>query len=474
MTNRVNRTDIYMNQLKSMQRHDRWVNEKNNFGGKNDPLTNTSYYRERSLTRQELEALFVQDWLSRRVISIPASDATRNWISLTSGNDNKMALAVEKEFTRLNVKNKITEAIKLSRLHGGALMIVGAFDGQETDMPLRKIRSVEFVDSIDRWQIFPQRYYADPLSIKYGTPETYLIHRIQVRGTLTSIVHESRVIKFDGNYLPPLERMRNLGWHAPVLQNFFEELKRFGSVHQSAGGIIQDFITKKVQIKGLRDLLSNDEGEAQLMARFSMLAYGTSIHNLAVFGDDEQYEKMGTPMAGLDKMMTHFVDMISAACEIPKSRLFNNQSGILGGDAGENDLRVHYDTVSAYQENDLRPLLQQIINMVSESLGGSEGDVEFKFNPLWQLSELDASTVRKNIADSDAVYIDKRVVEPEEVAISRFSGNGINLEEMIIDTKRREEFLEQLSKQEIEPGESEVDENDVNAVKEKNQVEISQ
>lgn len=473
MTQHVNRTDIYMKQLKTMQRQDRWVNEKNSFGGSKDPMTNTTYYRERTLTRQELEALFVQDWLARRVISIPASDATRKWISLTSGNDNKLALAVEKEFSRLKIKNKVTEAIKLSRLHGGSLLIVGAFDGQETDMPLRKIRSVEFADSVDRWQIFPQRYYSDPENIKFGTPETYLIHRIQVRGSLTAIVHESRVIKFDGHYLPPLERMRNLGWHAPVLQNFYEELKRFGSVHQTAGAIIQDFITKKVQIKGLRDLLSNDEGEAQIMARFAMLAYGTSIHNLAVFGDDEQYEKMGTPLTGLDKMMTHFVDMASAACEIPKSRLFHNQSGILGGDSGENDLRVHYDTISAYQENDLRPLIQRIVDMVVESLGGAEGSVEFTFNPLWQLSELDESAVRKNVAEADAIYIDKRVVEPEEVAVSRFGGDGTNLTDMVIDVDRRTEYLEQLSKQPIDKDEGEFDDDGNPIVKEEDKVEFA-
>ena len=474
MTNSVNRTDIYMKQLRAMQHQDRWVNEKNSFGGSKDPMTNTSYYRERQLTRQELEALFVQDWLARRVISIPASDATRNWISLTSENDSTLAMKVEKEFSRLNIKNKFTEAIKLGRLHGGALMLVGAFDGQETDMPLRQIRSVEFVDSVDRFQVFPQRYYTDPNSIKYGKPETYLVHRIQVRGTLTAIVHESRVIQFDGHYLPPLERMRNLGWHAPVLQNFYEELKRFGSVHQSAGAIIQDFITKKVQIKGLRDLLSNDEGEAQIMARFAMLAYGTSIHNLAVFGDDEQYEKMGTPMTGLDKMMTHFVDMASAACEIPKSRLFHNQSGILGGDAGENDLRVHYDTVSANQENDLRPLLQRLIDMVAESLGGAEGDVQFTFNPLWQLSELDESTVRKNVAEADAIYIDSRVVEPEEVAVSRFGGDGTNLTDMVIDVGRRKEFLDELAKKPIDKDEGEVDDDGNPVEKGEDKVEIKQ
>lgn len=446
-----------INQLSVMMKKlDRWVNEKNNFGGANDPMTNTNYYREKQLTRGELEALFVQDWLARRVITIPGSDATRNWISLTSGQDNKKAELVNKELKRLQVKTKLKEAIDLSRLHGGSLMILGAFDGQETDLPLRKVRSVEFIDNVDRWQVFPHRYYSDPIKMNFGQPETYLIHRIQVRGTITAIVHESRVIRFNGNYLPPLERMRNLGWHAPVLQNFYEELKRFGSAHQSVGAIIQDFITKKVQIKGLSDLLSNAEGEQQLMARFSMLAYGMSIHNLAVFGEDEEFDKMGTPLTGIDKILAHNVDIVSAAAEIPKARLFHNQSGILGGDSGANDLRVHYDNISAFQETELRPHIQRVIDLVSESLGFGD-DIEFTFNPLWQLSELDESTVKKNVADTDIAYINAGVVEPEEVALSRFGGEGTNLDDMVINVDRRKEFLDELAKQKPDLDEGEPD-----------------
>lgn len=467
MTESVNQNSVMLKRL------DRWVNEKNNFGtNKADPMVSTNFWRERKLSRTELDALYVQDWLSRRVINIIAEDSTRNWITLASGDDNEKAEAIKKEFTRLEVQTKTSEAIILSRLHGGSLMIMGAFDGQETDMPLRKIRSVEFFAPVDRWQTFPQRFYADETKMNYGQPETYLIHRIQVRGTLTAVVHESRVVRFDGNYLPPIERMRNLGWNDSVLQNFYQELKTFGTAHQAVGAIIQDFITKKVQIKNLRELLSNEEGEQQLMARFAMLAYGTSIHNLAVFGDDEQYDKMGTPLTGLDKIMIHFVDIVSAASNIPKARLFHNQSGILGGDAGANDLRIHYDSISAYQETELRPHIQRMVNVIGESLGYAEDEVTFTFDPLWQLSELDASTARKNIADSDIAYINAGVVEPEEVAISRFGGDGIALADMIIDVDKRKRFLDQWGKLDIELNDGDEDEDEKEFDEEGNEIII--
>lgn len=445
-----------------MRRMDRWVNENNKFGTSgSDPMVNTEYYRERTLKRGELEALFVQDWLSRRVVSIPANDSTRAWIKFSSENSPEKAEAMEEEFKRLNIKTNVSESIKLARLHGGSLMIMGVFDGQESDMPIRKIKSIEFAAPVDRWQIFPQRYYTDDQKINFGQVETYLIHRLAVRGTLTAIVHESRVIRFDGAYTPPLERLRNLGWSNSVLQNAISAIQSFGVVHQSADAVVQDFVTKKAQIKNLRELLSNDEGEAQITARLATLAYGMSVHGLAVYGEDEEFDKMGTPITGLPDLLRHSVDIVSAAVEIPKARLFHNQSGLLGGDAGSSDLRVHYDNISAFQETDLRPQIQKVVDLISESLGYQKGDVSFEFNPLWQLSELDESKVRKEISETDINYINAGVLEPEEVALSRFSGDSVNLSEMIIDVDKRKRFLEALAKQPIDLDEGN-DEDEVN------------
>jgi len=448
--------------LSKVLRNDRWVNSVNKFGSSSDPISNTRYEYDNKLGRAELDALFLHDWLVRRVIEIPAKDATRKWITLSHDTKPELAERVRDEMTRLNIREAVQEGITLGRMYGGALMIIGAFDGLEVHQPLGKIRSIEFLHNTDRYLTFPQTFYKDDLDMRYGSPETYLVQRLQVQGALTSVVHESRTIRFEGNYLPPVARMRNYGWSESVVQNFHEALRQFGVANQSAAATLEDFVTKKMKISNLVELLSTDEGEAALINRMALVARGMSVHNVAVYGEDEEFDKMGTPLTQMPDMLNYFTDYISAAVEIPKARLFHNQSGLLGGDSGGSDLRVHYDNISAYQENTLRPLLRRIIDMVSEPLGIGPKEIDFTFNPLWQLSENDKAEVEYKIAQKDEIYIRTQVVEPEEVAISRFSGDETNLTDMTIDVDRRTKYLDMLAKQKVELNENEPDEGDLN------------
>lgn len=455
----MNKTDSDMKKINSRlaKRADRWVNSTNKFGGSRDPITQTSYEYDNILGRGQIDALYEHDWLARRVVEIPAKDATREWIELTHDTDAKKAELIRDELERLNVREMVEEAIRLGRLYGGDLLVIGAFDGREMHEPLGPIRSVEFMHNVDRYLTYPQTYYTDPSQMNYGSPETYLVQRLQVHGALTTTVHESRVIRFEGNYLPPVRRMRNFGWSETVLQNFYEALRDFGVSIQSASAVLQDFITKKVKVSNLVDLLTTEDGEQQLMSRMALLAYGMSVHNIAVFGADEEFDKMGTPINNLSDLLNFFVDFVSAAAEIPKARLFHNQTGVLGGDPGANDLRVHYDNIAAYQENKLRAKIRRIIDLIGEPHGIKPGEVDFTFKQLWQLSEKDNADIYLKTAQADQIYINSNVVEPEEVALSRFSGDGINVNDMVINTERREEYLEELAKQPIDLDETEPD-----------------
>jgi len=442
---------------------DRWINPSSDFGGASDPMMRTYFGRDFTITQSELDNLYEGDWVARRAIDIHAKDATREWVTLTHDSDLKKAQNVTDDMVRLNVQAKFKEAIILARLYGGCAMIIGAFDGQEVDQPLGTIDRVEWIENVDRFHAYPSTWYQNPLDPRFGTPETYTIQRLSVVGSFTAQVHESRIIRFEGNYLPPRLRIRNFGWSAPVFQSIREALRQFGVSTQSGASVLQDFITLKVQINNLTELLTTETGEEELVNRLAVMASERSNHNLAVYGEDEAIEKMGTPITGLTDLIDLYLDVMSAAAEVPKSRFFHNETGRLGGDGGEADKITHYDNIAAFQKNDLSAPLQRLIDIVAEPLGYEEGSIKHQWDSLWQLSEADQAKQYADTAAGDASYIQNGVLEPEEVAINRFGGDGINFTDMTIETGRRQKMLDEIEKQpiDLDEDEGELDENGV-------------
>lgn len=431
-------------------RLDRWVNQTNKFGSITDPVTRTTFLRDSIVDRFTLESMFRYEWVTRRAVEIPAKDATREWIKLIHDDPKRVEIA-EDEMERIDARGHFEEAILLGRLYGGNVMIVGAFDGRAPEEPLTVAKKPTlFVSNVDRFLAYPQTFYTDPEDPKFGEVELYLINRPHVHGSDVKRVHETRVIRFDGNYLPPLERIKNFTYGASIVEVIFEAVRQFGIANQSGASILEDFITKKLKIANLAQLLTNDDGESMLLKRLGIMAAEISTNNIAIYGEDEELEKMGTPVSGLPDMINIFIDIVSAAVEIPKSRFFHNQTGRLGGDAGANDLRNHYDNISAFQKNRLRAKIQRFLDITLAPLGFEPGEMGFEFNPLWQLSEKEMAETRFKIAQTDEIYIRNQVVQPEEVAMSRFSGEGINLDDMNIAVKPREEFIKELEKGNID------------------------
>jgi hypothetical protein len=71
--------------------------------------------------------------------------------------------------------------------------------------------------------------------------------------------------------------------------------------------------------------------------------------------------------------------------------------------------------------------------------GAEIPDWSIKFVPLWQPTEAEVIKMRKEQAETDERYINSNVLEPAEVAISRFGGD-----EYSVETTLREGRLAEL------------------------------
>jgi phage-related protein (TIGR01555 family) len=160
-----------------------------------------------------------------------------------------------------------------------------------------------------------------------------------------------------------------------------------------------------------------------------------------VLDGEESFEKLSTNIAGLSEMLDRFMLSVCSVTGIPATLLFGRAPAGLNA-TGDADTRNYYDMIKQYQEMKLKPILEKLTYYLMRSIDGPFKGQEpehwsIQFAPLWQNTEEQEAVMRHTVAETDAIYIDRGVLDPAEVAISRFGGDRWSMN-TIIDTKARE------------------------------------
>lgn len=445
----IERMNAYVYDAK---RRDGYQNTLNKFGTTSDPMVKTTYNAPGTLSRSELTALGRYNWLAKRIITLPAKDAFRRWISLKM-EDKDLITDVMGRMDALNVRNYLTRGLILGRQFGGSLVIIGAQDGQDPKEPLKldSISTISFLNILDRWQVEVESTYKNPLEVNYGEPETYKINPIY-GGGVNTIIHESRVLRFDGEFIPEKEKLQNAGWFDSVIQNVQEDIKDYGVSIHSASVLMQDFITKVLKMPNLVDLLSKDDSDTALNTRIQYAIQNQSSLGVTLIDSDEEYLKIQSTVAGLPDLLKIFMQHASAAANIPITRLFGQQLGVLAG--ATETTRDWYDWIEGYQNEHCSKQVEYLVKLFLLAQDGVNKGKEpeewfYVFNSPWQETEKEKADIRKTMADTDSVYISNGVLSPEEVAINRFGPDGFSLE-TVVDFDDRQAF-ESQTKQTTDP-----------------------
>ncbi len=411
-------------------RMDVYVNAFSGFGGSRDPLQRTRFTGGLVLSLAELEEMYRFFWLPRRIVNALPEDACRQRVHLSIDDPDEGA-RINRRMEELSAWPILEEALRLSRLYGGSVILLGATDGQPPDQELNNkgVNRLGSLTVLDRWQLTPADRYDDPLAPNFSKPKTYRLNPANAVPVASgAVIHESRLIRFDGSWLPDRLRMQNNGWHDSVFIPINEQLKQFGTSIQAGAVLFQDFITKTLKIPNLAELIANGE-EATLQARIQYAVSNMSSLGVSLIGQDEEFAKVQTPITGLVELLDKYMDLVSAAADIPKTRLFGQQLGTLSG--ADETTRNYYDRVKAFQQKHLRGPVTRLIELLSAEKGGDGGDWSFAFASLWQPTEKETADTRKTVAETDQVYIANQVITPEEVAVNRFGPDGYSMETVI-------------------------------------------
>lgn len=398
----------------------------------------------------DCEALYRGDDMAAKIVEEPANEATRRWFDVQIQDDKAAAEAIERQQHTLRAPLRFQEAMAKARAYGGAGIVVGVDDGvADPALPVneRSIRAIKFLTVFDAFELAPRSWYADPFSDKYGQPETYYV-QAQGFGAVTTpksgstVVHETRVLRFDGVKVSRRLDGRNRGWGDSVFVRVLEVLSDFGLAWGGAGHLLSDFSQAVLKIRGLTELMAAGK-EDVVRKRLEAIEMGRSVVRAAVIdagsgeAEDagESFERKATPLSGYPEMLDRFMTRLAAAADMPVSRLFGvAPSGLNAGDkTGET---WWTERIEGLQQKFLldpaeRLTRLQLLAREGATKGKEPANWSLAFRPLRQLDPLQEAQRRLAIAQADALYMTGGAVTPEEIGVSRFGGDAFSAETTI-------------------------------------------
>jgi phage-related protein (TIGR01555 family) len=416
---------------------DGWSNLVTGLGSIADKHKKTRALPSIILTDEELEDIYIDDGLGTNIVNMLPDDMFREgWCFDFPEEDPSEAEELTDGYKEIleaiNAVAKIREGFYWARLYGGAVILIGALDGQSLDAPLKisRIRSIEYLRVIDRSDIVFSniKFQEDPEKPRYGLPEYYPVHFTSSLGTtLTQNVHYSRIIEIHGSPIPQgatRYTREQRYWGLSVLQNVEDKLAGVGSSIESVNHLLEEFSVGKYKLSNLANILSEADGAEMIKKRVEVMDLTRSVFHSMYFDKEDDFYRENVSFAGVPEVLHILFMLVSGATGYPITRLFGVSPAGMNS-TGESDMRNYYDKVRSKQGAEAEPILLRIIKIISEWKDCPEPYI--KWNPLQQLSQKEQAEVDKLEADKESViattyqaYINAGVMEPYEARFLQF------------------------------------------------------
>jgi uncharacterized protein len=390
--------------------------------GTNNLLESTAYPLTRlSYNWYLLISLYRDNWLVSKMIDAVAEAMVNKWISFPTETTPAKVKKLEQAFTLHGVQDQVLTALKWARLFGGAgaLMIVKNSGKLDTplvpdDVPLDSFRGLIV---FDRWSgIQPSSKVSADLDfpLDYGLPETYRINTERGGGFE---VHSSRILRFTGRIMPAWEFQADQRWGVSEVERAFQELKKRDNTSYNLASLIFRANIFELRQKGLAQMISGLNANSQAQAQFAatIQAQAQLMSNQGIVVSDSESGGLSTHQygfAGIAEVYSLFQRDWCACCEIPYSIMFGHEGGL--GQNGDADENTYYDRIGQRQKREVDPQFRKLVPVVAMSTWGKvPADLEWRWNPVNNPTDLDKATLAKTYTDALSVAVNAQGITPK-------------------------------------------------------------
>lgn len=406
------------------------------------------YERSQLLTQdtQQLEALWVENWVASKICIKRAEDMTRRWREVYSNELDAKKLEVFEQLERkLKLREVLNEALAWSSLYGsvGILLIT---DNTQLGMPLTEKEQLQRLVVLPKWRITPLGSRDDDvLSANFGKYPFYTIGN----GSQAVTIHYSRLIILNAGNAP---LSGDEIWGVSDLEKVLSVLKRFDGASGNIGDLIYESKIDVFRIDGLADKISAGL-ENDVAKTVTAIQSIKSATNSLLLDTNNEYEQKELAFGGLKDLLVEFRNAVAGAADMPVTILFGQSAA--GFASGEEDIQNYHESIHRLQEKRLRPVLERLdVILCNMAFGGMPSDWWFEFMPLKELKQDQQITMLNTFADATNKLLQNGVINEVQIAnelkesglFANISGDDIaEMEKLANDTEftpSREQFDE--------------------------------
>lgn len=345
-----------------------------------------------------------------------ADECIRMWGKVVSSgaSDSDECQAIEAELKRIDMTSIVRQAVIHDQAFGGA-HVYFKLKGDETqrDVPLVPRAyavpkdSFEGLRVVEPYWVTPNNYNSiDPTSVDFYKPSSWWMLGIEVHASrLHTII--SRPV---ADMLKPSYSFRGVSM-SQLAQPYIDNWLR---TRQSVSDTVKQFSISGI-LTDLQQALLPGAGTTLRNRADLINAYRDNRNILFLDKATEEFFQVNTPLTGLDALQAQAQEQMSAVSHIPLVVLLGiTPTGLNASSEGE--IRVFYDYVKGFQKNVLQPLMLKTLRVIQLSLFGAiDEDISWEWNPLFEMTAIEAADARNKDADTDLKYIEAGVVRPDQV-----------------------------------------------------------
>jgi phage-related protein (TIGR01555 family) len=426
------------------------VNVATKMGTSRDRNTHTKVGLPYLLARTELEALYTGSWLCRRIIHLPAGEATRAGWNIGLGDQeqktarkNSAKLVAYGE--RLRLRRYVREALRQARLYGGAAILVLVDDGATKvealaeEIRWKNLKRIKGFHVLDRDRIWPAPGWGgvgEPEAYQFNTESDPKLVKVGgMEGHQTVEVHASRVLRIEGEPAPVDLRGALNWWGVSVLQEVFDVFKRYETGQQSASQILHDFDVFVHKIPDLQRMIAAGRQE-EVTRRFEVQELVRSVFGSLVLGGEEEGNFITRSAAGISDVLMQLKTEVTGASRIPHTKLWGESPSGLGATGRSEDQAFAAD-VADMQDDILSQPLRQFYEIAMKAADAPfrdpPDDWNVIFKPTYVRTMEETAELYGKVAGAGSQWVNAGVLQPHELAVGHFGSPEFSLDINLID-----------------------------------------